>query len=142
MFNPNQQQVREFFCSTYEKYTQRRPLTALETIAADWIQLHPEYHQDLSSIELALQATYPPEGGRSNPFLHLSMHLSISEQLSINQPHGIVLANERLCDRLGNSHEAAHQIMECLGEVIWNAQRSGLPPDSDAYLDCLKRRSS
>jgi hypothetical protein len=142
MFNPNQQQVREFFCTTYEKHIQHRPLTALEAIAADWIALHPEYHQDLSSIEKALHATYPPEGGRSNPFLHLSMHLSISEQLSINQPHGIQSAHQKLCERTGDAHEAAHQIMECLGEVVWNAQRSGLPPDSDAYLDCLKRRSS
>ncbi len=142
MFNPNQQQVREFFCTTYDKHTNKRPLTALEAIAADWIHMHPEYHQDLSSIEQALVATYPPEGGRSNPFLHLSMHLSISEQLSINQPHGIQLAHQKLCERSGDAHEAAHQIMECLGEVVWNSQRTGLPPDSDAYLDCLKRRSS
>jgi hypothetical protein len=142
MFNPSQQQVREFFCATYEKHIQHRPLTALEAIAADWIALHPEYHQDLSSIELALEATYPPEGGRSNPFLHLSMHLSISEQLSINQPHGITTAHQKLCERTGDAHEAAHQIMECLGEVVWNAQRTGLPPDSNAYLDCLKRRAS
>ncbi len=142
MFNPNQQQVREFFCTTYEKSTKRLPMTALEVIAADWIQLHPEYHSDLSSIEQALNASYPPEAGRTNPFLHLSMHLSISEQLSIDQPKGIKLAYQRLCETHGDSHEAAHQIMECLGEVVWNAQRSGLPPDSDAYLDCLKRRST
>ncbi len=142
MFNPNQQQVREFFCSTYQKYIEHRPLTALEIIAADWIKLHPEYHSDLCSIGQALNAIYPPEGGRTNPFLHLSMHLSISEQLSIDQPKGIQTANKLLCERFGDAHEAAHQIMECLGEVVWNAQRTGLPPDSDAYINCLKSRST
>jgi hypothetical protein len=88
---------------------------------------------------------YRVEDGRTNPFLHLSMHLAIAEQLSIDQPPGIRAAYERLVRRRGDKHRAAHDVMECLGEVVWAAQRTGqaLPPDemSARYLDCLARQA-
>jgi len=81
MFDPSRDDVRRFFCEAWRKQREALPLTPLETIAAHWIVEHPEYHPDLDSLERALAAEYPVEGGRSNPFLHLAMHLSISEQL-------------------------------------------------------------
>lgn len=140
MFNPSQHDVRRFFCETLRKDRAHEILTPLEAVARDWIVQHPEYEADLSDAQAALERDYPVEGGRSNPFLHLSMHLSIAEQLSIDQPPGIRAAFESLAQRLGSEHEAHHQVMECLGETIWNAQRSGLPPDGAAYLDCIRRR--
>jgi hypothetical protein len=142
LFNPSQQQVREFFCSTFQKWQTKMPLTPLETIAADWISEHPEYFADLESIESALKAEYSPEQGKTNPFLHLSMHLSISEQLGIDQPPGIKSAFNTLLGRLNNPHEAAHQVMECLGEMVWQSQRSGLPPDGVEYIECINRRAT
>ena len=85
---------------------------------------------------------YDVEDGRANPFLHLSMHLSISEQCSIDQPRGIRQAVELLAARRDSLHEAHHQAMECLGEMIWASQRSGLPPDGEAYLECVRRRAT
>jgi len=114
----------------------------METLATLWISEHPEYMAELSDEEAALAADYPVEGGRSNPFLHLSMHLSISEQCSIDQPTGIRAAVESLAARLGSLHEAHHQAMECLGEMIWRSQRSGQPPDGEAYLECVRRRAT
>lgn len=108
----------------------------------DWINEHPEYHDDLADEQAALAADYTVEDGQTNPFLHLSMHITIAEQISINQPAGIRSAYERLTIRLDSEHLAAHEIMECLGEMIWNAQRSGQPPDGAAYLDCVKRRAT
>jgi hypothetical protein len=70
------------------------------------------------------------------------MHLAISEQLSIDQPPGIRAAHERLASRLGSTHDAQHAIMDCLGETIWEAQRTGTPPDTDAYLARIERRAS
>jgi hypothetical protein len=69
------------------------------------------------------------------------MHLSIAEQVSIDQPPGIRAATQALAQRLGSEHDAHHQVMECLGEMIWNSQRSGMPPDGAAYIDCVRRRA-
>ncbi|EJL91641.1 Protein of unknown function (DUF1841) [Herbaspirillum sp. CF444] len=140
MFNPSQHDVRRFFCEAFRKHRQNQILTPLEAIARDWIVQHPEYDDELADVERALEADYPVEQGRTNPFLHLSMHLSISEQISIDQPPGIRKAFQALAQRKGSEHEAQHEIMECLGEVIWNSQRSGLPPDSAAYIESIRRR--
>ncbi len=140
MFTPSQHDVRRFFCETFRKYRVGEILTPLEAIARDWLIQHPEYDETLADAEAALAADYSVEHGQSNPFLHLSMHLSIAEQVSIDQPPGIRHAFLALTQRLDSAHEAHHQIMECLGEMIWASQRSGLPPDGAAYIECVKRR--
>jgi hypothetical protein len=142
MFAPSQHDVRRFFCEAHRKQREGLPLTPMETVAGQWIDQHPEYHADLDDVNAALAASYTVEDGRTNPFLHLSMHLSISEQVSIDQPHGIRQAFELLAARHGSVHEAQHEIMECLGEMIWTSQRSGLPPDGHTYLDCVRRRAT
>lgn len=142
MFNPSREEVRRFFCDAWQKRTGGNVLTPLEAIAVDWIDQHPEYHALLTDTEGALTRDYTPEGGQTNPFLHLSMHLSISEQVSIDQPPGIRAAYEALSRRLDSQHEAQHQIMEALGQMLWNAQRNGMPPDGQAYVDDIKRRAA
>jgi hypothetical protein len=140
MFNPSRDEVRRFFTDTWRKQRAGEILTPLEAIAADWIIEHPEYHAELKDAEAASAQDYSPERGQTNPFLHLSMHLAITEQLSIDQPRGIRAAYEALSRKLDSSHEAHHVIMECLGEMIWNSQRRGLPPDGEAYVESIKRR--
>ncbi|RZI83748.1 MAG: DUF1841 family protein [Rubrivivax sp.] len=135
MFAPSQDQVRRFFCEAWAKHQAGQVLTPLELQATDWIGQHAEYHDDLADVEAAVKATYQVEDGRTNPFLHLSMHLSITEQVSIDQPPGIRNAVQRLAMRLGSLHEAQHQVMEALGEMVWTAQRSGQPFDGAAYID-------
>jgi hypothetical protein len=142
MFTPSQHDVRRFFCDTHRKRRQGLPLTPMETVAADWIGEHPEYHAELDDVEAALAAVYDVEAGRTNPFLHLSMHLSISEQVSIDQPRGIKQAYALLAAKRGSAHEAQHEVMECLGEMMWESQRSGLPPDGHKYIDCVRRRAT
>ncbi|HSC00015.1 MAG TPA: DUF1841 family protein, partial [Burkholderiaceae bacterium] len=123
MFQPNQHDVRRFFCGAWRKQREGVPMTALEALAASWIGEHPEYHGELDDEAKALAAQYSVDAGRTNPFLHLSMHLSISEQCSIDQPAGIRAAVEALARRLGSLHDAHHEAMECLGEMIWQSQR-------------------
>ena len=141
MFNPSKDEVRQFFCNTWKKSTTGEVLTPLEAIALDWIRQHPEYENDLADTERALGKDYSVDQGRSNPFLHLSMHLSIHEQMSVDQPPGIREACETLIRRLGSAHEAHHQIMECLGEMLWTAQRNSTPPDGEAYIHCIRQRA-
>ena len=142
VFQPNQHDVRRFFCGAWRKQRDGAPLSALETLAALWTSEHPEYHGDLNDEDAALAADYPIDAGRTNPFLHLSMHLSISEQCSIDQPAGIRAAVEALAARLGSLHDAHHEAMECLGEMIWQSQRSGRLPDGPAYVECVRRRGT
>ena len=142
MFAPSQNDVRRFFCATHAKRRDGAPLTPMEALAADWIAEHPEYHAELGDVDAALAAVYDVEAGRTNPFLHLSMHLTITEQVAIDQPRGIKQAYELLAARSGSAHEAHHEVMECLGEMVWASQRSGLPPDGHAYLDCVRQRAT
>ncbi len=143
MFTPTKDDVRRFFHETWRKHRASELLSPIEALALDWIIEHPEYHDELAHS--SVDAEYRVEDGRTNPFLHLSMHLAIAEQLSIDQPPGIRAAYERLMRRRGDAHRAAHDVMECLGEVVWAAQRAGqaLPPDemSARYLDCLERQA-
>jgi hypothetical protein len=142
MFQPSQHDVRRFFCETWRKQRQGLPLTPMEAMAADWVTEHPEYHADLADVDVAVAASYSVEDGRTNPFLHLAMHLSIAEQCSIDQPTGIRQAVALLAARRNALHEAHHEVMECLGEMIWASQRSGLPPDGQAYIDAVRRRAT
>jgi hypothetical protein len=142
MFAPSQNDVRRFFCDTWRKQRESAPLTPLEALAADWIDEHPEYHAELADVDAALAAVFDVEAGRTNPFLHLAMHLSISEQLGIDQPRGIKQAFDLLAARLGSAHQAQHEVMECLGEMMWTSQRSGMPPDGERYIDCVRRRAT
>jgi hypothetical protein len=107
VFNPSKEDVRRFFCEAWHKHRQGSLLTALETLAVDWILQHPEYQDELSDTGAAVTRDYGVEDGRTNPFLHLSMHLAIAEQLSTNQPPGICSAFRRLVERRGGEHEAA-----------------------------------
>ncbi len=141
MFTPTQDEVRKFFCSTFDKHHSHAVLTPIEAIGRDWIAQHPEYADTLSDVDVALAADYTVERGQSNPFLHLSMHLSIAEQISIDQPPGIRSSFLALARKLDSEHEAHHQIMECLGQMIWTAQRDGLSPDGAQYIDCVRRRA-
>ena len=142
MFAPSQSDVRRFFCATHAKRLAGAPMNPMEALAAGWIADHPEYHADLADVEAALAAQFDVEGGRTNPFLHLSMHLTITEQVAIDQPAGIRQAHGLLAAKLGSEHEAHHAIMECLGEMIWASQRSGQPPDGHRYLECVRRRAT
>ncbi len=141
MFNPSKDEVRRFFCETWRKTQAGEVLTPLEAIARDWLLQHPEYHDELSDPEAAQAADYDIGKGQSNPFLHLSMHLSITEQISIDQPPGIRAAYQSLAASRGE-HQAQHEVMECLGEMLWTSQHNGTPPDGDAYIECVRKRAS
>jgi hypothetical protein len=142
MFSPSQADVRRFFCSVYAKALAGQPMEAIETIASLWIDEHPEYHAELADVDAALASMLTAEEGKSNPFLHLSMHLSISEQCSIDQPRGIRQAVELLTHRRNSLHAAHHEAMDCLGKMIWESQRAGRPPDGDAYIGCVQQHAT
>jgi hypothetical protein len=142
MFTPSQAEVRQFFCAVYTKMQTDSAQEAIETIASQWIAEHPEYHADLYDVDAALAKVYAGDDGKTNPFLHLSMHLSITEQCSIDQPRGIRQAVELLTARRGDLHQAHHEVMEELGTMLWESQRAGRPPDGQAYIDRVQQRAT
>jgi hypothetical protein len=138
MFDPSRDQVRDTFFETWRKYRAGEPLVGVEALALDAILAHPEYHEMLSQPERFRARDYTDEG---NPFLHMSLHVALAEQLSIDQPPGIVQRFAALLARSGERHAALHEAIECLAETVWRAQRDNAPPDAAAYLECLARRA-
>lgn len=135
----DREQLRRYFCEVWHKAGQALPLEPLEQIMVEVIRQHPEYHAVLADPDRALTSDYSPAVGETNPFLHLSMHIAIQEQLRSNRPSGIVGLYQRLCQRFGDSHAAEHQMLECLGETLWEAQRAGMLPDENRYRQRLER---
>ena len=141
MFNPSRDQVRQFFCEAWRKHRERLPLVGAELAAADLAARHPEYQPLLDDPDGALTGEWTPEGGQMNPFLHLSLHLAIHEQVSIDQPPGIRAAFDALRAKM-EVHAAEHVLLECLGETLWRAQREGGQMDAADYVDRIRRAAS
>jgi hypothetical protein len=139
---PSQHDVRRFFCETFRRVRAGVPLDAMQAVAATWVEAHPEYAEDLRDVDQALLADYTQGAARTNPFLHLSMHLSMAEQHAVDQPRGVRACLDALAVHLGSMHEAHHVAMEALGDMIWTSQRQGLPPDGAAYVERLRRAAT
>jgi len=138
MYSPTRDQAREFLFATWRKYRAGEALAGLERVALEVVLAHPEYQGMLEDPERHAQRDYSPGDGQINPFLHLNLHLAIEEQLSIDQPPGIRAEFETLRARLADEHAAKHVLLECLGETLWLAQRSGSAPDAQHYLECVR----
>jgi len=139
LFNPSRDEARLFLFESWRKRRTGELLSPLEDLAAQLIAKHPEYHGVLENPDSNQEKDFLPEQGETNPFLHLMMHLTIEEQISIDQPPGIRMHFARLSNMFGSEHVAQHRMMECLGEMIWQSQRGGTQPDAAVYLECLEK---
>ena len=137
--NQSRDELRRVYVEAWRKRRAGLPIEPLEAQVADVIALHPEYHAALERSEDAVGRDYTPEGGQSNPFLHMGLHLAVRDQIATDRPAGLRQAFERVAARVGSAHEAEHRIIECLAEAMWEAQRSGRPPDEAAYLQRVLR---
>jgi hypothetical protein len=136
MFSPDRDTLRRQFADAWRKHTNGEPLTPLEAQIADALELHPEYHALIDGDD-ALQRDFAPADGQVNPFLHLSLHLALRDQVATNRPHGIAALFSELASTLGDRHKAEHVLLERLGEALWRGQRDGQAPDEQAYLRAL-----
>ncbi|MCW8947386.1 MAG: DUF1841 family protein [Sedimenticola sp.] len=138
MFGNDRTQMRRFFTETWRKAKAGEVLIPLEQLISGIIQQHPEYHSLLESPDSSLDKDFLPDGGETNPFLHLGMHISLQEQIGTDRPAGIRKLYQKAVKKTGDSHAAEHQLMECLGRMLWEAQRGNRAPDEQAYLQCIK----
>jgi hypothetical protein len=134
----NRDDIRRVYVDVWRKLKLGQPLEPMEGLIGEVIKLHPEYHAMLESGEDVFGSEFPVEGGQSNPFLHMGMHIALREQTSVDRPSGIKALHRSLCQRLGQ-HDAEHAMLECLGQSLWLAQRNNSAPDEQAYLECIKR---
>lgn len=139
MFGQDRNQMRQFFLSSWLKFREQQALEPLEALVAGVISDHPEYHAFIESGDDALGKDYSPDDGQTNPFLHMGMHITIREQLQTDRPPGITSTHQQLVMKIGDAHEAEHHMLECLGLVLWESQRSGAMPDEMQYLECVKK---
>lgn len=139
MFSNDRGQIRRFFIAAWRKRLEGESLTALESIVADTVARHPEYHPVLGDEETAVASDFAGEHQGTNPFLHMGMHISLQEQLGADRPAGIRDLYRAIAARSVDTHEAEHRMMECLGKILWDAQSRNTTPDEQSYLDCLHR---
>jgi len=140
MFTPSRNDARSFFFDSWLKHKTQQPLSDLEKIALTVLMAHPEYHSIVDHPEQFMEREWFPEGGETNPFLHMSLHMALEEQRSIDQPFGMRSLYAQLALRLGDEHAAQHVILECLAEIIWQMQRDKSAPDLDRYLELVRAR--
>jgi hypothetical protein len=140
MFGNDRNQLRKVFYDCWQAKQSGAPLDTMQQLISRIIELHPEYQNLLASPD-TLDRDYLPEHGETNPFLHMSMHIALAEQLSTDRPPGILACFKQLAEKTGSPHEAEHEMMECLAEALWQAQRRQQMPDENAYLDCIERRA-
>ncbi len=142
MFGNDRKEMRRFFTEVWRKQQTKEAMQPLEQVIANVIHQHPEYHRMLEQPDAMLDQEYPPEGGQGNPFLHMGMHISLQEQISTDRPLGIGTLYRQLVLKCGDAHDVEHQMMECLGRMLWEAQRDNIMPDEQAYLECVRSLSN
>jgi hypothetical protein len=138
LFGHDRDQLRSLYCQAWQQHRKGQHLQPLQAQIVAVVARHPEYQPLLENPEQALGKEYLPELGETNPFLHMGMHLALQEQVSTDRPAGIRDLYQRLSARYPDSHDLEHRLMECLAEVIWQAQRTAAAPDENRYLDCIK----
>ena len=132
--NQSRDDLRRAYVEAWRKRREGLPIEPLEAQIADVIELHPEYQSALENPDRTLDRDYTPDGGQSNPFLHMGLHLAVRDQVATDRPAGIRQAFQGVTARLGSAHDAEHRVIECLAEALWEAQRSSRMPDEQAYL--------
>lgn len=137
IFGQDRNELRRMYTDAWQKRCDKLPLSPLEAQIADVVEMHPEYHGAVSGEDL--DRDFTPEGGQTNPFLHMGLHLGIREQVTTNRPAGIAAIHKTLAGKLGDAHAAEHEMIECLAETLWEAQSNNQPPDEASYLERLQR---
>ena len=138
MFGQNREQLRQFYLQVWQKRRDNIDLSGLEALVAQVIEAHPEY-QALLESDQALHRDFSIDDGQTNPFLHMGMHITLAEQLASDRPAGIRSLHPRITLKTGHAHQAAHKMMDCLGLILWEAQRAGRAPDEQAFLTCMQK---
>lgn len=139
MLETDRQKLRQKYFDVWARHIEKLPMEPLDIQICDLILAHPEYQSIFNQPDRYLDKDYLPEQGESNPFLHLSLHLGVREQISTNRPAGIYHVYEDLMSRYQDNHHVEHILMECMMEQLFEAQQKQQAPDEQAYIDALQK---
>ena len=134
MFSSDRSAQRKFLAKSWEKYKANQLLEPLELQLAKIIEKHPEYQEIINNLD----TEYFPEQGKINPFLHINLHLSLQDQINLDQPKGIKEIYNSLVKKIKDTHQVEHIMMEQIAEMIFNSQKNNKPMDQEQYLRSLK----
>ncbi len=137
LYTQDRTQQRQFLANAWQKFLDKKVLDPLEDQLTQVIEMHPEYHKLINDVE----SEYFPEQGEVNPFLHINLHLSLREQLSINQPTGINEYYQKILNKVQDPHEVEHKMIDCIAQMIFSSQKNNMPMDHQAYIRCLEKQS-
>jgi hypothetical protein len=137
IFGQDRQELRQMYVDAWRKAREGRALSPLEAQIAAVIADHPEYHDVVAGDNP--DESYTPEGGQTNPFLHMGLHLALRDQIATNRPPGIRAVFQTIAGRASDRLDAEHRAIECLAETLWEAQSQNRAPDEQQYLEKLKR---
>lgn len=136
IFGNDRIELRQMYIDAWQKARDGRPMSPLEAQIATVISDHPEYHGALHGD--ALDSDFLPEAGKTNPFLHMGLHLALRDQLETDRPAGVRALHARIAVKNGDPHAAEHRMIDCLAEILWQAQSSNCAPDEQRYLERLR----
>jgi len=137
IFPQDRTELRRMYAESWRKRQNAEVLSPLEAQIADVLEDHPEYQSALG--EEGIEESFAPAQGKTNPFLHMGLHLAIRDQVATNRPTGILSIYQLLITKYSNSHEAEHRMLDCLAEALWEAQNQNAPPDEKKYLERLRK---
>lgn len=137
IFGQDRRELRRMYADAWRKYSEALPMSPLEAQIAAVVAQHPEYFAAVTDADR--DRDFAPEGGRTNPFLHMGLHLGIREQVATDRPAGIAGIHAAISAKTGDVHVAEHRMIECLAETLWEAQSRNSAPDEQKYLECLRK---
>ncbi len=137
IFSDDRKELRQMYADAWRKSQDRQVLSPLEAQIAKVIEDHPEYQSELGGE--ALEASFTPSQGKTNPFLHMGLHLAVRDQVATDRPPGISYIFQELVKNYSDPHETEHRMLDCLAETLWEAQNQNAPPDEQKYLERLRK---
>ena len=135
MYTNNRDAYRQAFFIAWDKYKKKLPLEPVESQLIEVILLHPEYHALLERPNAYEQQEFTFE---ENPFIRMSLHLTVREQVRTNRPAGVTAIYQELLKKYINGQEVEYRMMECLAKILLHSQQSGTMPNEEEYLKQLK----
>jgi hypothetical protein len=114
-----------------------RPLAGEEAAYAKAMLDHPEYHNAWEFADQVGAAEYVVDG--ANPFLHITVHVIIENQLAQGDPPEVAKTLERLLGQGMGRHGAIHAIAAAFMEVAFPAFQGREPFNTKRYIKKVRR---
>lgn len=139
LYGDKREDYRKRFFDAWRKHKNNELLEPMEKRILQIILQHKEYINIFDDPEKNMDKDFFSELGETNPFFHMSLHLTILDQLAINQPKEIRNLYKQCIERFGDTHEAEHCLMHSLAIALHDLHYNTTPFDEKKYLNRIKK---